>query len=364
MSNTKYDQANAKRVWFLSDTHFGVHNNSNEWLDIMDDYFTNFFIPLVEQHYRPGDVLFHLGDVYDSRQSINLRVLNLGINIFERLSAIFTDGIYVIAGNHDLWGKGSTEINSLKSLKWIPNVHILEEPVTLTMGSKKFFMMPWRKDHDEESETLSAAHRHDYLCCHADIRGLQFNRHVLVESGAKIEEFAKFGKVYSGHIHFAQEAKNVKMLGSPYELTRSDIGNTKSVTLLDLSSGAEEVFENGHSPRFKRYDFRSLLEMEYDQISSEFSNNFVDIFIDPTLAVKSPLNIISDTFTGARRIVFHPFTEVDVDEMSDEIFESETKEFTIQDFMHKYVERLDADEGYKTRVLKSLNALYRRAIEI
>lgn len=354
----------ARRVWYITDTHLGVFNNSNEWISLMDDYFHEFFLPLVRKEYRSGDVLLHLGDVFDSRQSINLRVLSLGVQIFEELSEIFSDGIFIIAGNHDLWGKGSTEINSLKSLKWIPNVTIIEEPVSLQLGDKSFFMMPWRKDHAEESDTLSAAHRHDYLCCHTDIRGLQFNRHVLVDSGAKIEEFHKFGRVYSGHIHFAQEAKNIKMLGSPYELTRSDLGNRKSITLLDLESGEETEFNNDFSPKFKRFDFAHLLEMEYWEIEKEFKNNFIDIYIDPVIAVKSPLNIISDTFVESRRIIFHPFTEVLPDEFGEELLEGEAREFTIQDFIHKYIERLDADDEYKARVLKSLNSLYRRATEI
>jgi len=359
----KYVNEKAGRVWFITDTHLGVHNNSNEWLQCIEDYFNKFFIPLVKKHYQPGDVLLHLGDVYDSRQSLNLRVLNLGISIFEQLSDIFQDGIYIILGNHDLWGKSSNDVNSLKSLKWIPNVHVIEDPKTLVLGKKSFFMMPWRKDHQEESETLSSAKKHDYLCCHADIRGLQFNRHVLVENGAGLEEFRKFGRVYSGHIHFSQEARNVKMLGSPYELTRSDMGNKKSITLLDLSSGEEIEFVNDFSPKFKKFDFNRLLELTCEEIENEFSNNFIDIIIDPVLAVKAPLNIISDTFTDVRRLVFHPYTEMKIDDLGQEIFEAEAKEFTIQDFISKYVERMEGDEEFKTRIVKSLNALYRRALE-
>jgi len=71
----------AKRVWFITDTHLGVRNSSNEWIDIIDSYFHDFFFPLIKKHYKPGDVLVHLGDWYDSRQSVNLRVLNLGVQI-------------------------------------------------------------------------------------------------------------------------------------------------------------------------------------------------------------------------------------------------------------------------------------------
>ena len=73
----------AKRVFLISDTHLGVRSNSKEWCDIIQDYFQDFLIPLLKKESRPGDVLVHCGDVFDSRQSLNLYVLNLSISIFE-----------------------------------------------------------------------------------------------------------------------------------------------------------------------------------------------------------------------------------------------------------------------------------------
>jgi len=127
---------NAKRVWFITDTHLGIRNNSEEWINIHRNYFYEWFIPLIKKNYQEGDILMHLGDVYDSRQSLNLKVLNLGIAIFEDLSDIFKDGIHIICGNHDIFGRSTNEINSLKSLKWIPGVKIYEEPESIQIGDK------------------------------------------------------------------------------------------------------------------------------------------------------------------------------------------------------------------------------------
>jgi len=211
----------AGRIFFITDTHLGVKNNSNEWIEMMREYFYDWFIPLVRREYKPGDILIHLGDVYDSRQSLNLKVLNLGIEIFEELSLIFKDGIYVIAGNHDLWSKNTNDINSLKSIKWIPGVNVIEEPMSidLQLHGRRLLLMPWRKDHKTEEETLDFSEPHDLLCCHADIRGLKFNRYVDVQTGASVDKFSKFTRVYSGHIHYAQKSGNITMLGSPYEIT-------------------------------------------------------------------------------------------------------------------------------------------------
>jgi DNA repair exonuclease SbcCD nuclease subunit len=355
----KTTNSKAKRVWFITDTHLGVKNNSNEWIEIMREYFFEWFIPLVRKNYQPGDVLIHLGDVYDSRQSINIKVLNLGVDLFEELSSIFSDGIYVIAGNHDLWGKTSNDINSLKSLKWIPNVNILEEPETIIFGDKKFMMMPWRRDHNSEIETLDSTNYHDVLCCHADIRGLKFNRYVNVDTGADISKFEKFQRVYSGHIHYSQKTGNIRMLGSPYEITRSDMDNKKSITLLNLENMEEKIFINDFSPRYIKIYFSDLLEKTPDDLELIFRNNFVDIMIDPDLSLRSPLSIITDIMTCQRSIKFHPYDSNKTTSLSSRMIDSDGDgSFNVMDFIKSFVQGMENDDEEKNKIISGLNKLY------
>jgi DNA repair exonuclease SbcCD nuclease subunit len=348
----------AKRVWFITDTHLGVRNNSNEWIDSIREYFFDWFFPLVRENYQPGDVLFHLGDVFDSRQSINLKVLNLGISIFEELSLIFTDGIYVIAGNHDIWNKTSNDINSLKSIKWIPNVNVLEDPQSISILDKSFLLMPWRKDHEAESEFLESSKPHDVLCCHADIRGLKFNKFTHVETGASVKEFEKFKKVYSGHIHYAQKSGNINMLGSPYEITRSDMDNKKGITLLNVSDLKETFFENNFSPKFKRHYFKDILESTADELEPIFRNNFIDIMIDPVMSLKAPLNILTDILQSQRTLKFHPYDPDQANSLSQQIIDIEGRQFNVLDFIKEYIENLEHDRDTKDKMYQSLVKLH------
>ena len=354
---------NAKRVWFITDTHLGVRNNSNEWIEYIHDYFFNWFFPLIRENWRPGDVLMHLGDYYDSRQSVNLKVLNMGVEIAEEFAKLFPDGVYFIIGNHDIWGKSSNDINSLKSIKWIPGIKILEEPETINLSGKTFFMMPWRKDHEEEEQTLEQADPHDYLCCHTDIRGLKFNRSVQVEEGPSQDKFKKFSRVYSGHIHYAQEVDNIKMLGSPYEITRSDMGNTKGITLLNLETGMETFFENLYSPKFKKLYFSQILDSTPSELDEIFRNNFVDIMIDPKMALKAPLNILTETVQSQKRLKFHPYDPDQANSLSVQIMETDGRQFNVIDFISEYVSSLDYDLDTQSRIRKSLNKLHQSVIE-
>lgn len=354
----RLNNKNARRVWYLTDTHLGIRNNSGEWIEIIREYFYEWFIPLVKEHYQPGDILLHLGDYYDSRQSINVRVLNLGVEIAEELAKIFVDGVYIIVGNHDVFGKNSNDVNSLKSIKWISSLSVIEEPISLTLGGKTFFLMPWRKDSEEESKCLDEAEPHDYLCCHCDIRGLKFNRYTNVEHGSSLEQFKKFGRVYSGHIHYSQETENVKMLGSPYELTRSDMSNPKGIVMLDLSTGKETYFQNNYSPKHKRVEFSYLLNLSPEEAFSIFNNNFVDIMIDPKMAMKCPLDIVSEMLPTARRISFHPYDQNQINSLSENIQISENRQFNVLDFIKEYVNGLDQDEETKQKMISSITKLH------
>ena len=348
----------AKRIWFITDTHLGVRNNSNEWIDSIREYFFDWFFPLVRENYRPGDILFHLGDFFDSRQSINLKVLNLGIEVTEELSAIFKDGVYIIIGNHDIWGKTNNEVNSLKSIKWIPGINIIEEPESIAILDKKILLMPWRKDHEAESEFLESALAHDVLCCHADIRGLKFNRFTRVETGASAEEFDKFKKVYSGHIHYAQKVGNINMLGSPYEITRSDMDNKKGITLLNVSDLSETFFENDFSPKFKRFYFNDILESTTEDLEPVFKNNFVDIMIDPVMSLKAPLNILTDLLQSQKSLKFHPYDPNQANSLSQQIIDIEGRQFNVLDFIKEYIGNLDHDPDTKDKMYQSLVKLH------
>ena len=347
-----------KRVIFITDTHLGVRNNSNDWIEIHEDYFRNWFIPLCKKIYRPGDRLVHLGDVYDSRQSLNLRVLNLGIDIFEELSGIFKEGIFIICGNHDIYGKNTNEVNSLKSLKWIPRVKIYEEPESITMGDRKIFLMPWRKDHGAERETLGQVKgKHDYMFCHTDLKGLMFNKFVRIDEGLEYTDIDKFDRVYSGHIHYSQTFGKMRMLGSPYQLTRSDSENLKGITVLDLETGYEEFYENTHSPKFMRMTFEQVLNSTPDELNPIFKNNFIDILVDPELAVKVPLGLLTEYVDSPLKISFTPVANSGLEIVDEGFHDLEGKSFSILDLTKLYLEKCNYEDDKKTKIYKAIEKL-------
>ena len=353
---------NAKRIWLISDTHLGVRSNSREWMDIIEDYFRNFFIPLLEKEGKPGDVVVHCGDVFDSRQSINLYVLNKGISIFEDIAKIMP--IYMIIGNHDIFMKYTNEINSLKVFRNVENITVFEEPTHMMFSDKKMFFLPWVEKHEEIKEIIKdPKNASDVLFCHTDIRGLSFNRFTKIEEGTEAEVFKGHKRVYSGHIHYAQKTNNIRMLGCPYELTRSDIGNQKSVWLYDLETDTETQFKNDYSPRFLRYKLEWILEQTLEDLQATFQNNFIDIMVTPQWSLKFPFSAFTEKFSGYRKINHNIVTEEEQKvEDGEELAEGESGEINLTSLIEKHIEGLHYSDAIKEKLISVSKKLYQEAL--
>jgi len=353
-----------KRFFILSDTHFGVRSNSVEWLEIQRDYFYNWFIPMIKENYREGDALIHCGDVFDSRQSLNLRVMNTAMEIFEELSKILP--VFIICGNHDIYHKKSNEINSIKIFNWLDNVHVYEQPVVLNInsGDTNALLMPW-KDTQEEEQSVINANPADYLFCHTDIRGLKFNSYVEVEHGLGAAEFTTFKKVYSGHIHFAQTNGNIRMVGCPLPMTRSDIGNTKSIWTINFENDEDSSVENHYSPKFIRMKLENVLEKNYGELKEIFKNNFVDILVHSSLGQSFPFSSFLDAFAEVnyRKLNYIITTMGDGDEIDLEDYNEEMeKEIDLLKLISLYIDNLAYSDSIKGKLKKISNRFYHESI--
>jgi hypothetical protein len=52
------EKINFKKIFLLSDTHFGVRANSLEWLQNQLLFFEEFYIPFLKKNKSDGDILF------------------------------------------------------------------------------------------------------------------------------------------------------------------------------------------------------------------------------------------------------------------------------------------------------------------
>jgi DNA repair exonuclease SbcCD nuclease subunit len=264
------------RIFMISDLHFGVRANSIEWLENHLEFFYQFYIPYLKENLQEGDVLFVLGDWFDNRQLLDINIMNKSIDLIFDLSEILP--VYFMTGNHDIYKKNDTDVNSLAAFRFIPNVTIFEDPVLITNGNNKILVLPWVGSGEKE-EAYAKANKADYVFAHTDIAGFKYDNGFHIRKGARLQKLPGVKRLYSGHIHKRQEHKSSVYIGSPYSTKRSDIGNKKGVYMLDPNNNQQTFTPNTISSIFQRIPLEELMEMTLEKAYSILEKNYTDIIV-------------------------------------------------------------------------------------
>jgi len=138
--------------------------------------------------------------------------------------------------------------------------------------------------------------------------------------------------------------------------------NKKAILLLDLETEEEIIFENDFSPKFIRIGFDSVLEKTPIELENLFRNNFIDILIDPKLAVKASLGILTEMINTQLKTTFTPITENKVEDqnLDDALFNLDGKNFSIIDFSDEYINSMSESDETKEKMKKTIKVLYKR----
>lgn len=264
------------QIIFLSDVHFGKGNI--EKLQIMKDYFDNFFIPFIKQQKKKNNpCVIIAGDYFDNRQNIDINVLNVAIDVMKRIA--HECQVYVLIGNHDIYKKCETDITSLKPFDDVDNVMVIYDKYELVLkDNKKILIVSWIGDVKKENKIISEnKDKYDILVFHAELSGMMYNNNRPIMNGINID-IVDDDKIVAGHIHKRQESKKGIYLGSPYHLDRSDIGNRKGIYTLTVDNGklVRSFYENTFSPEYVLVRF-SEIGRNPDDWKNIVHNNFMYI---------------------------------------------------------------------------------------
>ena len=267
------------KVALLADLHFGVKRGDQIWMNSQVRFFKNQLVPeLKKQNIKD---IWILGDVFDTRESVNVNVISTVIDVFKNILKDFN--ILCIVGNHDMYLKTSTEIHSLKILELLPNVTVYEKPEEITVDGKSILLLPWITDY---SKPLGLTKKYDYCLSHLDIIGYDMGSGRLSDSGVYANELLKNIKhVYAGHYHEGiyrtyEQGKSICYIGAPYQITRNDYNRPRGYRVLDVGSEKDEFIENHESIIFTKHRYPD----EVDE--SIVSGNVVDMEVPIELANK------------------------------------------------------------------------------
>lgn len=276
------------KILLIGDTHLGLGypNSVDKWFKTHKEYFDNFLLPLIKTELNENDIIVHLGDLFDNRTIIPINILNYAQKILEEISDVCP--IHIIVGNHDLYNKSTNEVNTVKIFKYIPNVHVYEEPTKITFNEKSILLLPWVTKKKDQVKILKEYSGCDYLFCHSDLNGAKMHLTSVAHKNKDkidVEEFSGYKSVYSGHIHLTQVNKNFTFAGSIFQMDRNDLGNQKGIFILDTLDDSETFIENKVSPIFQKVYVRD--EKDIDVLDGLVTKNYVDLFISNSLLINN-----------------------------------------------------------------------------
>lgn len=236
------------KIPIITDTHFGARNDSPVFLDHFMRFFDRVFFPWVEVN-RPQYIL-HLGDFLDRRKYVNFLTLNAVRNGFLRQLNSSGAVMHCILGNHDIFYKNKSEVNSLQELfSETDSIVIHDKPTEETFGGKtKIALLPWiNKENEDECLQFIRDTDAPVLCGHLELHGYQVLRNTPFDGGMKPDLFDKFDAVYTGHFHTRHSQDNIHYLGCPYQITMNDYGDKKGFHVLDTDTGTVEFIPNPYT---------------------------------------------------------------------------------------------------------------------
>lgn len=252
----------------ISDTHFGIKQNSMIWFKYQIKFIYEQLIPYIKKLKKEGEavIVYHLGDVFDSRSSINPYIASNVRKAFKDIAKV-CDGVWVIGGNHDYYSPNDNDENNVCSLSLclsdIPNVTIVDENPICMEGD---LLVPW---YCWDDLVIPPAASH--IFAHTDLEHLE----------APLSKFKGIKGIYSGHIHTPHHQGIFHTLGSTYALTFADCNAPRGFYVID---NEKDIFiPNVVSIQFFRIKNDEIFS--FDEKSHK-KDDYIEIYIDQDLMME------------------------------------------------------------------------------
>ena len=267
------------KIAILNDTHCGVRNSSEIFIDYQEGFYRDVFFPYLKENGIKK--IIHLGDYYDNRKSINFKALHRNRKFF--LDVLREEGIHmdIIPGNHDVFYKNTNDLNALKELMawYLDCVKIYMNPVVNDYDGKKIALVPWiNEQNEEQSIDFINQCEADIVMGHFELDGFEVLKGVEHKGGTDPAILGRFDAVYSGHFHTKSSKGNITYFGSQMEFTASDAHDPKYFHVLDTETGVVTPVRNPNTLFVKiYYDDSQNDYSKYD--FSQLENKFVRIVV-------------------------------------------------------------------------------------
>ena len=247
------------KVLIITDTHWGVRNDSPVFLDYFKRSVDEFLIPFIKENNIRH--VIHAGDLVDRRKYINvLTHSRLRTDFLEPLNELCE--MHIIAGNHDEYYKDTYRVNALDEFVSgrYDNIKTYSKPTTLEIDGCEFFLLPWITK-EAEKDCYDAVDKSTATVCvaHLELDGFEMQKGMLSDHGWNHKIFRRFDSVFTGHYHHRSNRDNIHYIGAFCEHIWSDYNDPRGFVVFDTES---------RDTVFHRNPFRVFHMVAYDDVKN------------------------------------------------------------------------------------------------
>ena len=225
------------KIAVINDTHCGIRNSSDVFMEYQEKFYRDVFFPYLEEH-GITDIL-HLGDYYDHRKFVNFKALEYNRKCFLDVLREKNIGMTIIPGNHDVFYKNTNQLCSLKELMghYVGVVKIHMEPTVVSYDELDIALIPWinTSNYASTMEFVKTC-KAPIVAGHFEFSGFDMYKGIPNPHGMETNEFNRFETVLSGHFHTKSSRGNIHYLGSQMEFTWGDCDDSKYFHVLETNT--------------------------------------------------------------------------------------------------------------------------------
>ncbi len=264
------------KIAIITDTHWGVRNDSVAFHDNSKKFLDNVFFPYIDEH--KITTVLHLGDLLDRRKYVNIYTARRLREDFIEPMVWRNLDVHLILGNHDTYFKNTNQVNSPTELITNFPIKLYTEPTELVLGGTKILLLPWICD-DNRQRTIKMIGETDAQVCmgHLELQGFEMYKGSMVSHGDDPVLFDRFDIVLSGHYHHRSTNGHVYYLGSHMEFTWSDFDDSRGFHVFDTETREITFVENPYR-MFKKVWYNDATETVVPDFS-EYKGCIVKVIV-------------------------------------------------------------------------------------
>ena len=342
------------KIAIITDTHYGARKGSKHLHDYFELFYRDVFFPTLEE--QGIDTVVHMGDVFDSRKSIDYQSLEWAKKVvFEPLKKY---KVHAITGNHDCYYKNTNNVNSPELLLVnYPNIKTYSKAQELTLDKLKILMLPWiNSENYEESLNLIEKTTSKIVMGHLEVNGFRATRGHMMETGMDVKVFDKFDKVFSGHFHTRSENGKIFYLGNPYEMFWNDVNDPRGFHVFDTETLTHTSVDNPYKLFYNIY----YEDTNYKLFNAtEYENKIAKVIVRKKSKPKDFEKFIDKLYSvGVQDLKIIENFEIS----ENEDFEIDEEENTIS-ILNRYID--EAEVPLDKSIIKNIfQDLYKQACEV